>query len=245
MRTLLLDIETAPNVAHVWDLWNQNIGLNQLLESGYVLCFAAKWIGEKSVVFSSVHDTTPRRMLAKARDLLSQADAVVTWNGVSFDIPTLNREFLRFKMRPPAPFEQIDLFLIAKRRFRFVSNKLEHVVKLLSAGRKIKHEGHELWIKCMAGDKRAWKHMRRYNINDAVILERVYERLLPWISDHPHVGLREGRPESCPNCGGEKLQARGFSFTRLGKFRRFACRDCGTWTRSNKRIAGATMKGVA
>ena len=43
MKTLTLDIETAPQVAHVWGLWQQNVGLPQLLESGYVMCFAAKW----------------------------------------------------------------------------------------------------------------------------------------------------------------------------------------------------------
>jgi len=33
MQILLLDIETAPNTAHVWGLWNQNVSLNQLMES--------------------------------------------------------------------------------------------------------------------------------------------------------------------------------------------------------------------
>ena len=41
-KILLLDIEMAPNVAHVWGIWDQNIGINQLQESSYVMCYAAK-----------------------------------------------------------------------------------------------------------------------------------------------------------------------------------------------------------
>jgi len=51
VKTLVIDIETAPNVGHVWGLWQQNIGLPQLLESGYVMCFAAKWVGQDRVMF--------------------------------------------------------------------------------------------------------------------------------------------------------------------------------------------------
>ncbi|MCI0528756.1 MAG: hypothetical protein L0Y56_15060, partial [Nitrospira sp.] len=54
VRILLLDIETAPNVAHVWGLWNQHVRINQLMASGYVMCWAAKWLGEEHIHFSSV-----------------------------------------------------------------------------------------------------------------------------------------------------------------------------------------------
>lgn len=56
MKILLLDIETSPNVAHVWGLWQQNVGTNQLLEASEVMCWAAKWYGEKDVAFMSNKD---------------------------------------------------------------------------------------------------------------------------------------------------------------------------------------------
>src|SRR5699024_2686099 len=43
VRILTLDIETRPHTAHVFSLWRQNIGLNQLMERGHVMCFVAKW----------------------------------------------------------------------------------------------------------------------------------------------------------------------------------------------------------
>ena len=55
-KILLLDIETSPNTAHVWGIWQQNISINQLLESSEILCFAAKWLGEKDIVFKTKNE---------------------------------------------------------------------------------------------------------------------------------------------------------------------------------------------
>src|SRR5690606_10806763 len=50
-RILTLDIETRPHEAYVWGLWKQNIGVTQLMERGHVMCFVAKWYGDKEVIF--------------------------------------------------------------------------------------------------------------------------------------------------------------------------------------------------
>ena len=63
MKTLLLDIETAPNLAYVWGIWEQNISTGQIVDSSYILCWAAKWLGEKEVMFDSIHQSTEKKML--------------------------------------------------------------------------------------------------------------------------------------------------------------------------------------
>lgn len=45
MKVLLSDIETAPILASVWRIWDQNIGLNQIKADWHLLSFAAKWLG--------------------------------------------------------------------------------------------------------------------------------------------------------------------------------------------------------
>jgi hypothetical protein len=106
----------------------------------------------------------------------------------------------------------------------------------------VKHEGHELWIKCLAGDPKAWAKMKKYNVQDVRLLEELYDKLRPWISGHPNLGLYGDTEDVvCPNCAGDDLERRGFAFTNLGKFQRFRCRACGTWTRSNRREAGVTI----
>lgn len=233
MKILLLDIETAPNTVHVWGLWQQTIGLNQVLASGYVMCWAAKWYRRREVFFDSVHSSTPKKMLQGVHRLLDEADVVVHYNGTKFDIPTLNKEFVTYQFKPPAPYKQVDLYEVAKRQFRFPSNKLEYIANQLGVRPKVKHEGHELWIKCMAGDKAAWKRMKRYNTGDVLTLEEVYDRMAPWVRTHPNHGLYDepGVPV-CPTCGSSRLQRRGFARTTVNKYARYQCTDCGAWSRS-------------
>ena len=108
MKILLLDIETAPNTAHVWGLWQQNVSLNQLMESGYVLCWSAKWLGKDWIYFDSIQNKSTKSMLKGIYKLLDEADAVVHYNGKKFDIPTLNGEFLKCGFKPPSPYKQIS-----------------------------------------------------------------------------------------------------------------------------------------
>jgi len=183
LKILLLDIESSPNVAHVWGIWQQNVGINQLMESSYVLCWAAKWLGEDEIMFDSVHVSKPKKMLKRIHDLISESDAVIHYNGTKFDMPTLNKEFLLHEMNPPAPYKQIDLLRQVRSQFRFPSNKLDYVAQRLGLGSKTAHEGHELWVKCMNKDKDAWFRMEEYNKQDVILLEKLYHRLLPWIKN--------------------------------------------------------------
>lgn len=233
MNILGLDIETAPNTAHVWGLFNQNIGINQIQQTGRVMCWAAKWVTMKNVDFMSEFHDDHESMIRQAHEMLEAADAVLTYNGKRFDLPTLNREFLKLGLAPPSPYHHIDLLEVMRSNFRFTSNKLDHVLQELQIGAKVRHAGHELWTKCMNGDPKAWAHMKRYNIGDVVMLEKLYTHLLPWIKAHPNHAMYtdETRP-ICTNCGSHNLQSRGKQVTRTQQYSRFQCQDCGTWTRT-------------
>lgn len=237
MKILLLDIETSPNIAHVWGLWQQNVSLSQLVDSSYTMCFSAKWLGEDDVLFSSVYHDGEEDMLAKLWALLDNADAVVHYNGTKFDIPTCNKEFILNEMEPPSPYHQIDLLKVARSKFRFPSNKLDYVAKALGLGQKVKHIGHELWVNCMAEDPVAWKQMKEYNIGDVTLLEKVYKRMLPWISRHPNHGLytNDDYPV-CPNCGGRHIVKKGVETTLTMAYQRFKCKECGTNIRGRTNI---------
>ena len=233
MKILLLDIETAPNTAYVWGLWKQNISISQIVDSSSMLCWAAKWLDEDEYEFSSIMQGK-KKMLKGIHKLLNEADAVVHYNGSRFDIPTLNKEFLEAEMPPPSPYAQIDLLKTARQQFRFPSNKLDYVARALGLEGKVKHEGFELWIKCMNKDKDAWKRMEEYNIQDVYLLESVYHKFLPWIKNHPNKAIHNDSEHSCPSCGSHSIQKRGFNVTPGGKYQRFQCQDCGTWSSSRK-----------
>lgn len=233
MKILFLDIETAPNVAMVWGLFNQNISTGHLLNTGYTLSWAASWLGEEDVYFDSVFQSTPRSMVKSIHRMLDEADIVVHYNGTKFDIPTLNREFLLHGLPPPTPYKQVDLLKTMRSRFRLTSNKLDFVCKQLGLEGKTKHTGMDLWQGCMNKDPEAWALMEEYNVNDVIILEEVYHVLLPWIKNHPNMSVYK-EDAVCPTCGGKHLQSRGFQVTTAGKYRRYRCNDCGTWSRAAK-----------
>lgn len=248
MKTLYIDIETSPNIAHVWGLWKQNVGLNQLMETTDVICFASKWHGEPIEFFSNQGPGGKDFMVKQAHGLLDRADAVVHYNGESFDVPHLNREFLLLGLTPPSPYKQIDLLKAVKRTFRFPSNKLDHVSKATGLAGKVGHEGHELWVKCMAGDPDAWRRMEEYNRQDVQLLEELYGVLRPWIPGHPNVALYDESTEGllcCPACGSDRVIKSGFAYTQVTRYQRYQCRDCGKWFRDGRRDGSADGRSVA
>lgn len=233
MKILILDCETSPNTAHVWGLWQQNVSINQLMESSYTMCWAAKWLHEKRVMFDSMKQSKPKEMIRRVHALLSEADMVVHYHGTSFDIPTLNKEFLLHGMMPPPPVKELDLLRVVRKRFRFPSNKLDYVAQRLGLGKKFEHEGHTLWIKCMNGDAEAWRTMERYNRHDVILEEKLYKRLLPWISQHANRNLFNSTNDQlqCPNCGETKYQRRGVQRSATRTYARYQCQACGSWFR--------------
>jgi len=232
MKILMLDIETAPHMAAVWGLWQQNVAINQIIKPGYTLCWAAKWRGEKKIHFDSIQ-SGHRKMIRGVHALLEESDAVCHYNGTKFDIPTLNKEFLLLDLKPPSPSAQIDLLRVARSRFRLASNKLDFVAQQLGLGQKTQHKGFDLWLECMAKNPESWRVMEKYNKNDVVLLEKVYDRLLPWIKHHPNRSVHDGM-ECCPSCGSESYQARGYSLTQGGRYQRLQCTSCGAWYRSKR-----------
>jgi uncharacterized protein YprB with RNaseH-like and TPR domain len=191
MKILLLDIETTPLQVYTWGLWDQNIGINQIIKSTEMMCFGAKWLGQKSVTFKSVHHDGKKTMLEELHKLMDEADVLVGWNSASFDHKHINREFLENGMAPPAPTKDLDLMTITKANFQFPSNKLDYVAQKLGVGAKVKHSGFELWIKCMDGDDKAWREMKKYQIQDVQLLDSLYDILLPWFPGSGSVSSKE------------------------------------------------------
>ena len=233
MKTLAIDIETSPNIADVWGLWNNNVSLSQLRESQRVLCFAAKWEGEKRSMFFSEWQHTSDEMIRCAHMLLDEADAIVHYNGKRFDVPHLNREFVGLGLTPPSPYKQIDLYREIKSAFSFPSYKLAYVAEALNVGSKQETGGHELWVKVLAGDRKARATMKAYNIQDTELLIPLLHKVRPWIST-PSYGAMNGQ-DVCPACGSDWLRREGHAYTATGRYQRFVCIPCGKWSRGTHR----------
>lgn len=191
MKTLFLDIETTPLQVYTWGLFDQNISIDQIIKSTEMLCFGARWLGDKKVIFKSAHHDGKKAMLEELHKLMDEADVLVGWNSAAFDHKHINREFLENKMTPPSPVKDLDLMSITKSNFLFPSNKLDYVAQKLEVGAKVKHSGFKLWIDCMNGDDKAWKEMKKYQIQDVNLLVDLYDILLPWFVSGGRVTSKE------------------------------------------------------
>lgn len=227
-------------LAHVWQMWDVNVGLNQLVADWYILSFGAKWLGEDRIFYydqrNAEHIEQDRDLLIKLGELLNKADIVVAHNAARFDVKKVNARMVLAGLPPVRPYRIVDTLQIAKAKFAFSSNKLEYLADHLNVTYKklphAKYPGHTLWTAVMEGKLDAWREMRVYNEHDVLALEEVYLKLRVWDDKHPNVNVSsEDEVERCPICGGEHIERRGFAYTNNGKYQRIRCVGCGAWGR--------------
>lgn len=244
MKILLVDVETSPNIAYVWRMFDKFVPISNLIERGRTLCYTAKWLGSDEVIFDSIFQTHPKTFLRRVHKLLDEATAVVHYNGKRFDMPVLEAEFLLAHMPPPSPTKQVDLYQTAK-RFALPSRKLDYLCTALGLGSKVRHSGMDLWRRCLANDPAAWQEMEQYNRQDVVLLEALYYTLRPWIKGHPNASIGADSP-ICPHCGSTHIVRKGHRNSASRRYARFNCRSCGTWFQSSvsERGISATSRTI-
>jgi hypothetical protein len=233
-RILTIDIESKPITAWVWGLWDQNVGITQIKENGGMICFAAKWLDSEEILFYSTYKDGYHAMVRAAHDLLSEADFVVGYNSVRYDMRRINNEFLAEDLGPAKPYKNIDIMKINKVQFDLPSRKLDYLAQFTGEGAKLEHTGFQLWVDCMNDDPDAWALMEEYNKQDVIITEKTYLHLLPWLTNAPHLGLYGMIDDCCPYCGGTELVESGLTHTNVQSYDLFKCLGCKAWVRGTK-----------
>lgn len=241
MKVLLFDIESSPNVAYIWNKYEQD-ALGDFIKERQIISFAWKWLGEKEVHCLALpmfpgYKKKPednKALILKLHEIISRADVVVGHNVNEFDDKMANAEFLRHKLKPPPPHRTVDTLLVARGRFRFNSNKLGDLGQRLGLGKKLETGGFKLWAGCLRGDSASWKRMVAYNKKDVILLEKVYLKIRPWMTRHPDMNMADRRA-GCPSCRAPwiKLIRRGWSLSNDGKKPRFNCSVCGKWSKGS------------
>lgn len=240
MKILVVDIETAPNLAWCWGLWNQNISYKagQLEKSKAMMCWGALWHGSKRAPV--MFDRGPN-MVENLCELLDEAEVVVGFNSKKFDVKHIQWELAKRRMSRPSPFAQVDLYQVVKRQFAAPSSSLEYMCQELLGKGKAQTGGFQLWLDCMRDDPKAWAKMERYQKTDVRRTDELYTFLKPWVDGHPNMALRDGLLDviGCPVCSSTHTQRRGVEYTQVCSYPRYQCRSCGKWFRGAKRFASS------
>lgn len=236
-RVLVWDIETRPATATVFQLrGNDWISPDKLIDHGGIMGIAARWMDSPEIMWrADWHEGGHEAMIRWAWDLLNDCDISVTYNGTAFDTKHLQGEFAVLGLPRPAPFRDIDLLRVARKRFKFLSNKLDYVADRLSVGRKEETGGYSLWQGCMNGDTDAQARMGKYAKQDVRLTSELYLRLLPWLDGGANVALWTGQEIACPSCGSTDLvrdEAR-WAITAQTRYALYRCSNCEQIVRTN------------
>jgi uncharacterized protein YprB with RNaseH-like and TPR domain len=244
-KVLVFDIETAPILADVWRLWDQNVGLNQIHKDWHVMSWSAKWRNapESEIMYMDQRNSKKaeddKEILKEIWSLLDEADVVITQNGKRFDQRKLNAKFVQHDLGAPSSFKHIDTKIIAQKHFDFPSYKLEYMTeKLCKKYKKLKHKkypGHEMWTECLKGNQDAWHEMELYNKHDVLALEELYFILISWDSSI-NLNLFHDEEIHVCHCGCDESIKNGFYYTNMGKYQRYKCKECNAETRDRHNL---------
>ena len=249
MKILYYDIETAQNLVALFQLQhNDFIDPSYIVRERYMISAAWSWNDDPKVYSVSVLDD-PKRYAKDPHDdfhviktlhtIISEADVIVGHNADNFDKKWLDTRALIHGLEPLPPVASIDTFKVAKKRFLLNSNKLQYLAKLLKVGSKIQTSS-GLWMRVLAGEKKAIKEMVTYNKHDVTVTRDVFKKLQPYCDSHIN---RELFGETgCPRCGSKKVQSRGFHRAITRTYRRFQCNSCSGWFRLLHAEKGSSTK---
>ena len=232
-KVLVFDLENSPLISYNWGIWEQNA--IEVKEDWYILCFAYKWLGEKKTHIVALPDfkgyekdkKNDYYVVKELWKLFNEAEIIIAHNGDAFDIKKANARFIQHELEPPTFYKTVDTLKIARQHFKFNSNRLDDLGRYFKLGRKLAHTGKHLWFGCMEGNKSSWSLMKRYNIQDVVLLEKVYYKLRGWAKTQPNMNLTLGTYTNCPVCGSEHIQRRGYRPTLTAIYRAYKCVNCG------------------
>jgi uncharacterized protein YprB with RNaseH-like and TPR domain len=238
-RVAFFDIETAPIKGYTWTMYEANV--LSVERPTYLLSYAMKWAGQKTVHTRCLPDyklyskdkENDRELAKDLWKMMDEADVIVGHNGDAFDIKKANARFITHGLTPPSPSKTVDTLKIARRVFKFDSNKLDSIGVYLGVGRKLPHTGIHLWLGCMAGDPKSWRLMRRYNAQDVRLLEQVYLKVRAWAANHPDLRIYSGEG-GCPVCRSQNIWNKGLSWSGRGARQRIQCQDCGKYFQGGK-----------
>lgn len=232
----IFDIETAPNVGTYFNLYEEG-NILWTIQHWYILSFALKDLHSKKTVCYALPDfkdtykkdkTDDSKIVQKLWEMFNEYDVLIAHNGQAFDTKKVMARFIYHRLKPPKPCQFIDTKLVAKKYFKFDSNRLDDLADYMGIGHKLATEK-GLWKKCLDGDMKSWGYMKKYNIQDVVLLEKVYLVMLPFITNHPNVGLMLGERIACPNCGSKRMTKSKNRPTRTGWKQQFQCQSCGSY----------------
>lgn len=229
----VMDVETLFIIGGAWGLFDQNIGINQIIKDSCMLSWAGKYLFGNGQIFGDIMtpeeatDRDTERITKSAWDFVNSCEIMIGHNFRGFDAKVLNTEFLKNGMKP-TKYRVVDTYEVARNNFRFSSNKMEFINATLGIREKIPNDGFPLWLGCSDGDQESLDKMMEYNVGDIVATEELFWKVQPFVSNIANFSMynRESVKMAC-TCGCERFLDAGYIYTNSAKYNKLRCENCG------------------
>ena len=249
-RVLFIDLETSAALVYCFGRHKQYINQDAIhTEGGKILVAGYRWLGEPKtdVLYdkSEIRAGEDYLLCVKLWDLFSQADVVVAHNAKNFDVKMLEARCLVNGLPPLPTVQVIDTLEIAKRKFRFPSNKLDSLAAFLSIGRKVETGGIDLWVKVQQGNEEAINNMVTYCEGDVDLLHDVFLALRSrgLVSAFNAALYYDDEVIRCRACGHTEFEATGRKIrTATGIYNELRCTECETVQRDKQNQTTKTKR---
>jgi len=224
------DIETAPHLAYVWDMWEQNLTYTQIKEERRVLMFGTKLYNTNKLEVFSEDELGHKNFVKESWHWLDNVDIFINYNGPSFDVKHLQTEFIKAGMNQPSPYRNVDLLQIGRKYLKMPNNKLDTISQILMENKKLSHSGFKMWIDVLNKDPKAWALMKKYCGQDVRLTEDLFDRYGSWATNMPNLNMWR-KDCCCPRCGATTFIENGIQYTPARNYLREQCTVCGTYVR--------------
>ncbi len=229
----------------LFDLETSNLNAN----FGFILCAGYKELGEEKAHCINITEspgfkkdpTNDYYVVKTIGEVLGQADMLIGWYSSRFDYPYLQSRLIFHKLPILPPIQHVDGWRIAKYKMKLNSNRLASVTAFLGLEDKTALSG-PIWVRAAAGHRDSIQYVVEHCLQDVVVLEQVYQRIKPLMTNHPGLGVMAEKSFACPICGSEQVQKRGFHMTRTRKYQRWQCQGCGGWSHDGQSLGGTQLR---
>jgi uncharacterized protein YprB with RNaseH-like and TPR domain len=252
-KRLFFDIETSPNLVFSWNVgYDIRIDHGNIIKERAIICICYKYEGDSKVHSLTWDNGDDKEMLKKFASIIDQADEVIGHNSDKFDIKWVRTRCIYHDIQMNHMIKSIDTLKESRGKFKFNSNKLDYIGQYLGVGKKIDTGGFDLWKAIVLdNDSKAMKKMVEYCKQDVVLLEKVFNKLNPYIPHKTNAAVMLERPiVNCPECLSERtvVNKRVVSATGMKKVA-MKCAECGKYftvseTKYDKAIVDQMVKDL-
>jgi uncharacterized protein YprB with RNaseH-like and TPR domain len=248
IKRLFFDIETSYLVVRSWGIYKQTIRPENVIQDKRIICISYKWQGEDKIhTLTWNQHQNDKKMIKAFINVMGEASEIVAHNGDKFDIRELRTRAIANNVLMYPTYRTLDTLSKSRQYFKFTSNKLDYIGKYLNVGKKLEHEGMNLWVKVVEhNDKNALKRMVEYCEQDVILLEDAYFAISPYIYHNNNFAvLKGGKKWHCPECASSDVELCHTYTTAMGIIRRnMKCNNCAKQYRVSNKTYMSMLESV-